>query len=200
MKRAFLFCLVVSVALFIDCNRVKDPLGPAGLKSDAFIAISVLSPEENYMYRLVLNNIKPGEHQTVLVADSTVYEDFADRVDNIYAEIPGLSPQTVQNYFLRNRDKGHIDMLPVADNNFILVTRDPVNGIYIDANNNIYELRDPEIYGIISLSYIGFNLDKTQAVVSVVDYGAPLDAVSYLVFFVKESDWVIQNKVLLWFS
>ena len=200
MKRAVLLFLAVFVIRLLFCDRIKEPLGPADPEQYAIINNKVLSPEENTLYRQVLNKIKPGDQQKVLIADSTVYEDFTDRLDNIYEQIPELSPQTVQNYFLRNKNKGNINRLPFDNNNFKLVSWDHSKKVYIDANNQACELRDPGIYGIILVSYIGFNHNRTQAVVSVVDYGAPLNAVSYLVFFVKKKDWVTRKKYLLWIS
>ncbi len=200
MKRHYFFCLVVSFLILNFCDRVKEPYNPDVLDNYDVDGNMTLDLDEYTLYRLVLDKIKPGEQQKVLVADSTLSEDFTDRFDNIYEQIPELSPETVQNYFLKNQKKGIIDRLPFVNKNFLLVSWDGSKKVYVDENNHSYELKDPGIYGIISLSYIGFNYSKTQAVVSVVDYGAPLNAVSYLVFFVREKEWVIKKEVLLWMS
>ena len=200
MRRILLLCFVFSVTLLNFCDRVKEPYAPTDLENYGIIGNKILTPDEKYLYRLVLNKNQPDDQKIMLVSDTTVYEDFSDRLDNIYTQLPALSPETVQNYFLRNQDKGVIDRLPFDNKNFLLVSWDVSKKVYIDANNQSYELRDPGIYGILSLSYIGFNESKTQAVVSVVDYGAPLNAVSYLVFFVKDKEWSIRQQILLWIS
>jgi len=200
MKKFYIFCLVVSVFLLNYCDRVKEPYNPCALDNYGVNGDKILSQDEYTLYRLVLNKIKPQGQQKVLVSDSTLFEDFTDRLDNIYEQIPELSPETVQNYFLKNQKKGIIGRLPFVNKKFLLVKWDNTKKVYVDANNHSYNLKDSCIYGIISLSYIGFNDSKTQAVVSVVDYGAPLVAVSYLVFFVKEKEWVIKKEILLWIS
>jgi hypothetical protein len=177
-----ILCLTV-LALALSCTRLKAPMEPQ----------AVTQVDEYAVYSTALNNLNDGSMQTIVMPDSTV--DFIiERSTYILDNMPGLEDETLVAFNQVNSEKKHL--LPIANLTLkcYLANRRDIPAIYD------LKTKYPDAQAIVELSRVGFNGEKTQALVYISTLWAPLAGVGNLVFLVKENTWQVKKTVVVWIS
>ena len=119
-----------------------------------------------------------------MLNDSTNGENFDSTSVNYYSEnIPGLEPETIYDYINANKSKTKLKKIS------------GVNFIFASEYNNNQKKVD------VSLSRVGYNKLRTQAIVTMGALYAPLDGIGKLFFLVKSgSKWIINKSIMTWIS
>lgn len=175
--------VVLMLALALNCTRSKAPFEPL-----------VLGEGEEYaVYRVALNNLKSDSFQTIVMPDSTA-DYIVERSTYILDNMPGLEDETLTDFNQANSEKKLL--LPIANLALkcYLANRRDIPAIYD------LKTKYPDAQALVELSRVGFNSEKTQALVYISTIWAPLAGVGNLVFLVKENTWQVKKTVVVWIS
>ena len=176
-----IFVLIISVNLY--CSKDNSPVSS--------VDESGTSPDYK-IYSVVLNSMSGNEPSTMIVlSDSTVHWDISEIYDYIKNIFDSVDDETLNGYQNDNEERVKLSNIPDLQIQCILITK----------NNewnwkNIY----PDASALFHLSRVGYNSDKTQALVYVSDYCAPLVASGNLIYLEKEENWIIKKTTMIWIS
>ena len=143
---------------------------------------------DNEIYRIVLDSQYTGNPTpiTVILNDSTVNQIMSpDSYDNLVNHISGLEQETVENYRIKNETRVGLGSIPGVD--------------YIIFKSQVEE--KPEGSPDVTLSRIGYNYEKTQAILTYSEVWAPLAGHGLLFFLVRDNEtWKISKTLMMWIS
>ncbi len=152
---------------------------------------NILDPEygtgDDYdIYREVLVNRFSESEYFVMLDDSTHGERFDSLyLQHIYEQIPGLSEEAMMDYIKKNNERIKLKNIPGFD-------RYVFRSEYKETEGNKVSMW---------FSRIGFDITKSQAVVTVGEIYAPLAGGGYLVFLKKSgAHWRIEKILGTWIS
>lgn len=177
-----LFFFMIAV-LFSHCTSpsISPLVGPK---------YAITSADELRIYATALDSIHhPIYRNIIFVYDTTrILSGYALRgYDYVQSSYPGFEEETY-NSFLGNNEK-----------KFVMLSKPPAK----NANVFLYSKRqgsidDPNVYGMIRFSCVGFNKNKTQAIVFVSDYRGSQQLVEYYLTFAYKNDaWQVMSYVLI---
>ena len=169
-------------------NSCKD----VGVDFNETLPNPIVTSEELKIYGLVLEEI--NTNSLIVLADTTiiiktdggfdfVYDDFTD-------DYSKLQKETYDAYF-NPLNKNRVFKEFPSDNkhNLVFLTQHP------------YRINEPGVHGIVRFSNIGFNKSKTQALLLISDFLAPLSGFGYNVILEKENnEWKIRKKLNFFIS
>lgn len=201
----FTFLLLISTALFIaSCNKDTDDPKPLFNLDQA----DPIDPEDYQIYSTVLDSMFSyhslivNQQTTPLLEDNTenpqyqylmeLYIDFDSTLIRSYL-FNNDTTYTFNNNFtcLKNR----VQLITSSEISYYFSDRDINNGwkrFYSDYPNS---------GGIVYFSRIGYNTDKTQALLEIDDIYCSLGAEGYLIYMTKDGNqWKIKNILLMWIS
>lgn len=183
MSKYLKLIFIPTVCLFFYCLTIDSPL---------------LSTDDHgkcldyKIYSMVLNSMSGNEPSTMIVlSDSTVHYDISEMYDHIKNKIDSIDDETLTDY--QNINQKPVKLLNIPD----LI----IQCMLIPKNNEgnwkkIY----PDASALFHLSRVGYNSKKTQALVYISAYSAPLVASGYLYYLVKEENWIIKKSIMVWIS
>ncbi len=178
---------IVLLSLLLAIYSCTEDSSPVNSEEDNIneIEYSVYSSTLNY-----LNTI--GDYSYILLRDSTVGADVSVLYDDIQANFDSIEIETIDDYQLRNSE---IVKLQNIDSLSLQFT-------FISDSITITNWRDnfPDAKLIISISRVGFNSDRNQALLYYAEYLDLFAASGYLVFLEKSDTWVVKKLLMLWIS
>ncbi len=180
-----LFYFFLASLLLINCERDKSPMQPSG---------EFGSGETYQVYSAVLNSLKKDYFTGCVLIDSTQNFSISERKDGILENMPGLQVATVNAYISANQSKRKINEIP----NLRLICH-LVNS---EKAPSVFDLKTeyPDAQALVELSNVGFNADKTQALVYFSQLFAPLAGHGSLVLLVFDGEWHVQQTFMVWIS
>jgi hypothetical protein len=144
------------------------------------------SREDYLIYQKALSQQFADKKYLIVLADST-YGNYTDTSSISYyrKNIQELSNNTIMNYISINRTKIKLKHIPDIPN---LVFRSEFNVKQKDTVS-------------VTLSRIGYNESKTQAMLTMSEVYGPLAGAGYLVFLKKNGDsWTVAKLLMIWIS
>ncbi|MCD6235101.1 MAG: hypothetical protein J7K63_08715 [Candidatus Marinimicrobia bacterium] len=136
------------------------------------------------IYRIVVSHTFPDSNAAFVLRDSTVMSSHLPEeiLDEYFT---GLEEETVVNYYERGSERIPLKHIPGFPN--CILSR--------DFEGEQFQYPD------VTLSAIGYNDEKTQALVETGILSAPLVGAGYLYFLeYEEGTWVIKKQLMIWIS
>lgn len=197
--------IVVIASLFIFKKSYAPP-SPAQLINDNNSNIVQSADEEYGVYSALINSLYMNEQRKIIV----IKVRTEDQIDSLLKEqdreisylaikknIPELDQQTLDNFKTVNQESVLLKRqfnLPV---NYVLLSPEEVKNIRWNDFYNQY----PGAQGVMELSRVGFNRNKTQALVYVGNSSYPLAGEGLYVFLIRVNNiWTIQKEMQYWIS
>lgn len=165
-------------------------------------------PREEYcVYRAYIENTFTEE--TVVVLDHTFWGTYM-----VYAwgltqfgvslseKMPELEEETWDCFEARNEEKYHLSDFFNLSKHVVFISEEDMVMLF-KWHGGWEEFRSlyPSSQGIMNLSRVGFNADKTQALLYAGNQTGWTSGSGWYVLFVKKNGaWVIQKKVMVWVS
>lgn len=161
------------ILIFWGCKK-DNPVGPLSYgQGDDYAVYEKLLAEENSVNSFILYD----STLAIISIDTNQVNYFLDNIS-------GLEKETVLDYAEKNKSKTKLNN--IANVNYIWASC---------ADSSVGQM------AIITLSSVGYNSNKTQAVMSFSIYWGPLAAHGSLVFFIKNGDtWEKKEELMLWIS
>ena len=112
---------------------------------------------------------------------------------------PDLMDLLLNDYSIRNNNKYHIpDKIPIKNTKIQFISNTELNTIFshgIIKGWKLFHEKYPNSFGFISFSKVGFNNDKTNAIVYVeFEFGSKAATYDYYILSKKNNKWVIVKK------
>ncbi|MDZ7316767.1 MAG: hypothetical protein ONA69_02815 [candidate division KSB1 bacterium] len=168
--------------LFVACSRSFSPVEPQAAES-----------EEQAVYRAILNDMGKEGKVIVVIPDSTA--NFTITASERLSEmLPELQHETLVNFNLANQSSFPLHLPTQTAVRYYLVHQRDIPPIF--------ELKTkfPDASAVVHFSRVGFNSDKTQALVYRATYWGPLAAIGELVLLSKKEGWQVIAEAGLWIS
>lgn len=149
-------------------------------------------------------NRSPGI-KSIVLGRFTKYPSFGDDNADTPLSFDGVEKEVLEDFNAKNRRKSFelSKNLFSVDNKIVLINESEMNEIFSDHNAGwkfFYE-KYPESQGITTLSRVGFNSDKTKALVYFGTQSDWLAGAGYLVILQKDAkNWKIIKKSICWIS
>jgi hypothetical protein len=188
MSKRFKSIIIISTALVIlfGCEREKDKI------LNCMDDNEICNAQEYSIYSTVLNSLNSDTNSEFVLYDSTVFYDLSNCKDFIKSHLPDLFDATINNYQSISRHKVKILSIPDLELTCHLMNHD---------NISQWRAMYPNASALLQVSRVGFNSDKSQALVYFSEYSAPLDASGGLIFLQKEKNgWFIVKSLMIWIS
>jgi len=111
----------------------------------------------------------------------------------------GIPPELIENLVKQNQQEHEISDLFNLNVKHVLITEEEIAKIMKAGEWELFYEKFPKSQGIISLSRVGFNAGKTQALVY---FGNPTSATSgmgwYILLEKKADTWTIKREIGMW--
>lgn len=145
-----------------------------------------IRPTNDYLiYEKVLEKLISDQNAIIVLDDSTHGESSVYANPERFIEgLSGLSAETLENYMSVNQEKIKLKNIPNID--FVFASE------YDNSSNR-------SVY--VSVSRVGYNKQKTQAVVTIDVLYAPMVEAGAIMVLVNEGyEWKIQKTMMTWIS
>lgn len=184
-------------------------LSPSLNPSSGFNEANDITSEEYAVYSALIQNMYVKERvRTIVIVKHTMFykinwEKPEDYRKSILDELRPISQETIEDFEKKNEEEGELARHLNLTVNYVLLgkqsaTKTPEE--YANKWKEFYE-RYPNSPGMISLSRVGFNSDKDQALVYVGNSCGGLCGKGYYVMLMKSDRvWKVQKEMLLWVS
>jgi hypothetical protein len=184
MKYLTKIFLAVPVLLLVTCSTETSSFQPK-------YQMEFGSGDTYKIYRSILNTHFGSYTPTLVLADSTETYDISYDTDYLKSNIPGLLDETITDYQDRNSQPERVLHVP----NLIIT-------VYLipSEDEGSWKTLYPDADALIHFSRVGFNADRTQALVYVSDYYGPLAASGNMVFLERDGEWTVKKVLLVWIS
>lgn len=156
--------------------------------------------EEYAVYSAILADNRYNSEKMV-VSKYTIKGFLADTT-NLTRQIAGLSQEIIYDYQANNVDSHKLENNFTVSNNVIFISEKQTKQIFRNGEgwNNFYK-KYPQSSGLISFSNIGFNRERTQALVYVgINCGWLCGDGSFKFLQKINGKWIIKDNVELWVS
>lgn len=174
------------------------------------------SIEEDPVYSALIKTLYPEGHiyiddemdhapvRIYVIDDHTLHRGGVLDRDEILSELEDTEQETLDDFFINvEQDRSlSADLFHLDDVEVVLISGGEKEEIFGDKGmvegwKEFYKLY-PYSQGIMTLSRVGFNLERNQALVCVWNAYAPLAGELYYVLLVKKADvWVVQDTFLV---
>ena len=177
--------------------------------SSNFYEANAIASEEYAVYSALIQTIYVKEDvKTIVIGKHTLFfkvnwskpEEYRK---SILDELRPISLETIEDLEKKNENEGelarHLDLTVT----YVLLAKQSETKSPDDYEKQWKEFYEtyPTSPGIISLSRVGFNSNKDEAVVYVANSCGGLCGKGYYVSLMKgEKDWKVQKEMLLWVS
>lgn len=179
--------------------------------ASSLLAQNVSEAEEYSVYKSLFQQEFIGkETKELVIKKQTAIENFSDNEPIAYLikSLPSLTKETIEDFRLQNKKPTELT------NKFNLKVK--INLLGEEFDRLFYEARqsDPEkdgweiFYkkyptsgGIITLSRVGFNKEKSQALMFVSHgCGSLCGEGNYILLIKKDNVWKVEQKLMMWIS
>ncbi len=197
MPRSAKFLLfLVSVVLASACASNK--------------ASSTPSTTDKYaVYKAVIESLYLSEgFPLVVLKDHTALDTSpGESLDNVIAYIQenlgsAIESETLNDFRAKNRQSQEELDAGLFDKRCVLISEVKIKGIFEHGGNwSQFYITYPNSQGIMTLSRVGFNTKKNQALLYVGNQSDYLAGRGYYIFLTKKGeDWIIQTMIKAWIS
>ena len=162
--------------------------------------------EEQAVYTAVLASLYDAPAYVLLsttATDPVGVENTAEILAFALDNLPGVLPETGQDFLLRNADETALAAGMQIGAPYVLLTRQEMSDLFSENQNGweVFYLGYPDAPGITSLSRVGFNPDMTQALVYVGTQSHWLAGSGTLMLLEKvDGGWTVRQQVMTWIS
>ncbi|MFA7419424.1 MAG: hypothetical protein WCZ90_07045 [Melioribacteraceae bacterium] len=180
--------ITILILFIIMLNSCKD----VGVDFNETLPNPIITSEELKIYGIVLEEI--NTNSLIVLADTTMIINFNGGFDipydNFIDDYLKLHKETFDAYSNPFSKKRVFKEFPFdTKHNLVFLTQHP------------YQINEPGVHGIVRFSNIGFNKSKTQALLLISDFLAPLAGYGYNVILEKENNkWKIVKKLNFFIS
>jgi hypothetical protein len=199
-----LFYFLIAL-FFVNCDNKGDKLEPEFKLSTA----DKLDDNEYQIYSLILNEKFTTSNDLVVKQETTnsISTAFANKYyQPLKTEFPSMD-STIFTTIVENNVSAYNldDQFTVSAKIITLISSEESQYFFISKDINqgwsdFYE-KYPNSNGMIEMSRVGFNSDKSQAIVAVGHYYASLGADGFLIYLTREQNsWKIIKMINTWVS
>jgi len=137
------------------------------------------------VYETVLNKFVSDQNAVIVLDDSTHGEySVYNNPEHFILKLEGLSTETLENYMSINLEKIKLKNIPNID--FVFTSE------YDNSSNRSVH---------VSVSRVGYNKQKTQAIVTIGVVYAPLAGAGAIILLVKDGyEWKVKDTMMTWIS
>jgi hypothetical protein len=189
-----LVAVVIGVTLLGSCTT-EQPTIPT---TNAPVPES--ANEEYNVYSALLNSRFTDNRIKLIVieeqtqASKTSVEDYAKN-------IPDLQQETIDDFYKANQQSHKLERQFNLPFNYTLISQAELKNIFDSGGWDNFYKKYPNSPGITSLSGVGFNAQKNQALVSIGTQSHYLAGAGYIVLLAKENGiWRVKQQVMTWIS
>ncbi len=131
----------------------------------------------------------------VIMSETKIFKIMPD---DLKANLKGLKDETIQDYIIKNKTTMTLENKFRCDMKVILVKESKIKKILKKGWDN-FKKKYPYSSGFIFLSRVGFNKDKTQALIYVGELWGPLAGGGYYILYnLENGEWVNKASLLVW--
>ncbi len=157
--------------------------------------------EDYAVYSAILADHK-YETKVMVVNDYTAHGLIADAT-NLNQEIPNLNEETISGFQTANKEDKKLENNFTTNGRIIFLSEKEESKIFRknqDGWARFYK-KYPKARGIVTFSRVGFNQERTQALVSVsYSCGGLCGQGNFIFLQMKEGKWAVERSVMLWVS
>jgi hypothetical protein len=168
----YLKYLAVVFLIFSSCS--EQVVEPKRIRSD-----------DNMIYETIFDEFVSDQNRVIVLNDSTHGEySIYNNPEYFIENLSGLSTETLENYMNINKEKIRLKKIPNID--FVFESE------YDNSTEHSVH---------VSVSRVGYNKQKTQAVVTIGVVYAPLVGAGAIIILIREGyEWKIKNTMMTWIS
>ena len=192
--RTVLILLLLPIITACSLFASASPSVPTPSQAD-------VEKEEQAVYAVFVGK---GKGPALLLQDTSagLLDDPQQAIGNIKESLPGLSNETIDNYFERNAQPSQLSPDMQLGVDYVLLSADELAEISSQGNwHDILAEKYPGSNGYIIFSRVGFNRTLDQAVIYVGEVAGPLMGAGYCYLLEKQDGvWTIKEQVMIWIS
>jgi hypothetical protein len=168
----------------------------------------IFGPDEYLIYATVIDAwfLQHPEKKIIIKDHTGAYtrqEDLETELNYVYQEIPVLSRQTINDFKAKNLTHYSLDTFINQRKDYQFISeRELINLFDRQEGWGRFYARYPQAEGIFTLSRVGLNDKKTQALVCIANQWDRFSGSGLYLLLTKENDttWVIRQKIRVWNS
>jgi hypothetical protein len=201
--------LLVTSILLTQCLRATGTKPAKSGGNSEVDSVADLTPDEYAVYNAVIEAkhrryARAGKDLVVISNRTFVYKLSPKTLDETLKwasdHTPGgIAPELVESLERQNAQSHEISDLFSLNVKHVLVTEDEINNLMKGGEWELFYDKYPKSQGIISLSRVGFDASKTQALVY---FGNPTSATSgggaYILLEKKGGTWIVKREIPMW--
>jgi len=129
-------------------------------------------------------------------------EELDETLDYVKQGMPELEQETIDDFKNKNKESYSLKEDMDIGVDYLLISEEEIENIFQSATgwDDFYE-KYPNSQGTMTLSKVGFNSEKDQALVYVGNQSHWLAGAGYYVLLVKENgDWIVKESIMTWIS
>ncbi len=201
------FLIGVSAVIFcffhrqVDLDTQSANIIKTESKSIVDVSHSITQVDEDYaVYSTILADSR-YKNKIIIISDYTLQSAFTPY--SLNQDISNLSEDTISNYQTVKEDNQKLENNFAVEDNVLLLSEKERSILFRKGQNGWEKFykKYSNVKGIISFSRVGFNQERTQALVSVSIGCGSLCGEGNLIFLEKENGkWNVERKIGLWVS
>ena len=144
----------------------------------------------------------------IVIRDQTSASDFAgedvsNTLSSVARQIPGgVAQETLADFQANNKQSHRLSNSFNLKADYVLVSREELAPLFRNGSDwTAFYAKYPGSQGAMTLSRVGFNPEKNQALVYVGNQrGGKSGAGHYFLLAKQGADWIVQHQVEVWLS
>jgi hypothetical protein len=198
------FVGVFAVSVWLFENQDKFTQVSVNLPSTEEKQIELVpnyNPNEDYeVYSAILTS-KKEKGEVIIIGEATVI-GFIAEAKNLNKEISILTEDTIRDFDTKNEKSYKLQNNFSIENKVVLINEKAENNSSRrDINPRSLFIKYPEARAILTFSRVGFNTNRTQALVYFTSWCDPLCGSGDFIFLQKiNGKWTVEREVRLWVS
>jgi len=196
IHRVWVLLIVLSVPL---------PAQQQGSKSTA------VEPEEHAVYSALIREMYLSKNVDLIVIDdhtSKGHHELSEIVDGMKGMFRGqVEPAALEDFRAKNQEEHPLDSRLNLEVRYVLISKAEAKKLFEGGQSGPgkgwdgFYAKYPRSQGIMTLSRVGFNEKRDQAVLYVGNQSHWLAGAGFYVFLAKkDGSWVILNRKMVWIS
>jgi hypothetical protein len=167
-------------------------------------------PEEYAVYTALIERMYIRKEVELIVINrrTTAYSSdpgkLGETLERVRKAMPGLKPETVADFQSKSNQPSLLEKLFDLKAKVALISADEVEQFFGRGGGwwEAFYKRYPKSQGLLTLSQVGFNAEKNQALVYVGNQRGGLDGGGSYILLTREEDddWVIADSAGMWIS
>ncbi len=164
--------------------------------------ISNISLEEYLVYSVLIEARYPQkDFPRIVIQENTVSKSLRS-ADLLKKKLPELEEEIIKDFQDKDNQVYHLDRRFVLDVDYILLTNKERGEIFAFENGwKVFYDRYPNANGILEFSRVGFNSQRTKALIYQGNQSNGLSGMGqYVLLLKKDGKWEIEKEVPTWMS